>query len=106
MRRRDLRQTVHAVRRTMAAATVGRAQTRDAARTPWGDPDLEGTWTNATLTPLQRPPELGAKSVLHARRGGDLGQAAGASRPTPTVRGGPVKSGRTTTRSSSEARAA
>jgi hypothetical protein len=30
-------------------------------RTPWGHPDLEGIWSNATLTPLQRPAELGAK---------------------------------------------
>jgi hypothetical protein len=32
-----------------------------APRTPWGHPDLQGTWTNATLTPLQRPVELGEK---------------------------------------------
>ena len=25
------------------------------SRTPDGQPDLEGTWTNATLTPFQRP---------------------------------------------------
>jgi hypothetical protein len=31
-------------------------------RTPWGHPDFEGTWTNATLTPLQRPVELGSKA--------------------------------------------
>ena len=24
-------------------------------RTPWGDPDLQGTWTNATSTPMERP---------------------------------------------------
>ena len=24
-------------------------------RTPWGDPDLMGTYTNRTITPLQRP---------------------------------------------------
>ncbi len=29
------------------------------ARTPDGAPDLQGNWTNATLTPLQRPPEQG-----------------------------------------------
>ena len=33
-------------------------------RTPWGDPDFEGIWTNATLTPLQRPPELASKEFL------------------------------------------
>jgi hypothetical protein len=33
-------------------------------RTPDGQPDLQGTWTNATLTPLERPPELAGKQVL------------------------------------------
>jgi hypothetical protein len=33
-------------------------------RTPWGDPDLEGTWSNATLTPLQRPAELKDKEFF------------------------------------------
>ncbi len=28
---------------------------------PWGDPDLQGTWSYATLTPLQRPDNLGDK---------------------------------------------
>ena len=27
-------------------------------RMPWGDPDLQGIWTNATLTTLERPDEL------------------------------------------------
>ena len=27
-------------------------------RTPDGQPDIQGIWTNATLTPLERPPEL------------------------------------------------
>jgi len=35
-----------------------------AFRTPWGHPDLQGTWTNATLTPLQRPPELADKEFF------------------------------------------
>jgi len=31
------------------------------ARTPWGDPDLQGVYTFATETPLQRPVALGNK---------------------------------------------
>jgi hypothetical protein len=27
-------------------------------RTPWGDPDLQGTWSYASLTPLERPAAL------------------------------------------------
>src|ERR1051326_756516 len=30
-------------------------------RTPDGQPDIQGVWTNNTVTPLQRPKELGAK---------------------------------------------
>ena len=30
-------------------------------RTPWGDPDLQGTWTNVTATPLERPRALEGK---------------------------------------------
>ena len=33
-------------------------------KTPWGDPDLQGTWTNQTLTPLERPAEFAGKAVL------------------------------------------
>ena len=33
-------------------------------RTPWGDPDLQGTWTNQTLTPLERPAEFEGKPTL------------------------------------------
>lgn len=39
------------------------AQTR-AYRTPWGDPDLQGIWSNQTLTPLERPAEFAAKTHL------------------------------------------
>ena len=35
-----------------------------APKTPWGDPDLQGVWNDATSTPLQRPGTVGAKDVL------------------------------------------
>ena len=28
-------------------------------RTPWGHPDLQGTWDYRTITPLERPREFG-----------------------------------------------
>jgi len=40
------------------------AQNQAITRTPWGDPDLEGIWTNATITPLERPRELAAKEFF------------------------------------------
>jgi hypothetical protein len=33
-------------------------------KTSYGVPDLQGYWTNVTLTPLQRPPELGNKEFF------------------------------------------
>ncbi len=33
-------------------------------RTPDGQPDLQGIWSNATLTPLERPPELAGKQFF------------------------------------------
>ena len=32
--------------------------------TSWGHPDLQGTWTNTTTTPLERPEDLAGKVVL------------------------------------------
>ena len=33
-------------------------------RTPWGDPDLQGIWSYATFTPLQRPATLAGREFL------------------------------------------
>src|SRR5579862_2795160 len=33
-------------------------------RTPDGHPDLQGVWTNATITPLERPKSLAGKATL------------------------------------------
>jgi len=50
----------------LAVTLAGAAMAAQSAspRTPWGDPDLEGIWTNATLTPMQRPAELGSKEFF------------------------------------------
>ena len=47
-------------------ATGGTANAVPAAapRTPWGDPDLQGTWDFTTITPLQRPAEFAGKEFL------------------------------------------
>ena len=51
---------------SLAVATlVAQAPARPShPRTPWGDPDLQGLWTNATITPFERPANLGGKPVL------------------------------------------
>jgi hypothetical protein len=54
---------------TLAGVAVT-AQTRPAAngwtppRTPDGQPDLQGTWTNATITSFERPVSLGDKAFF------------------------------------------
>jgi hypothetical protein len=52
----------------LPAALDGQTARRESAwslpRTPWGHPDLQGRWTSATLTPLQRPTELGSKEFF------------------------------------------
>ena len=45
------------------AAAPASAQT---PRTPWGAPDLQGIWDFRTITPLERPEELGDKAFLTA----------------------------------------
>ena len=45
---------------TQADETVGWT----AARTAWGDPDLQGRWTNTTTTPLERPDDLAGRDFL------------------------------------------
>ncbi len=48
----------------VAAKTTTAAKKPITLRTPWGDPDLQGVWNDATSTPLQRPSGVGAKDVL------------------------------------------
>ena len=40
------------------------AQDAEVPRTAWGAPDLQGVWDFRTLTPFERPSELGEKDVL------------------------------------------
>ena len=44
----------------LIVSTLGSAQ---APKTPFGQPDLQGIWSNATDIPLERPKELGSKEL-------------------------------------------
>jgi hypothetical protein len=65
------------------APSAGKAWTPP--KTPDGKPDLQGIWSNATLTPLERPKNLGAKefytdeeyaNLAKRVRAGDVGEEA------------------------------
>jgi hypothetical protein len=62
--------TAAAVSVDLVAQSPGATQSRAAGpaaskhRTPWGDPDLQGIWSNTTTTPLERPESFGGKAVL------------------------------------------
>ena len=45
----------------MLLAVAGPADAQNVAKTPWGDPDLQGLWSNASVAPLERPPLLANK---------------------------------------------
>ena len=47
-----------------AAAAPTPASGDQTFRTPWGDPDLQGIWSYATITPLQRPSAMAGRSFL------------------------------------------
>jgi len=47
-------------------------QPRIPSRTPDGQPDLQGFWTNATTTPLERPSEFAEKQVLSEREAAEF----------------------------------
>ena len=44
-----------------SARTASTAKPYAVPRTPWGEPDLQGTFSNRTITPFERPVELGTR---------------------------------------------
>jgi hypothetical protein len=75
-----------------AQAPAGNGKPWTMPRTPEGHPDLQGNWTNATLTPLERPtgqgPVLSAAEVAKIEKGmadrvERLAQPSDPNRPAP-----------------------
>ncbi len=59
-----------------------------APRTPWGDPDLQGTWSYASLTPLQRHASMRGREFFTAGQASRRNAASKAeSPPRPGVVG-------------------
>jgi len=57
--------------KTAAKTTVAGAK-KSTFRTPWGDPDLQGVWNDATSTPLERPGNVNGRNVLSDEEAGDF----------------------------------
>jgi hypothetical protein len=53
-----------AAAQTAAASPANATGNAVVAKTPWGDPDLQGVYTFSTQTPLQRPATLAGKLAL------------------------------------------
>ena len=49
-----------------AQSDVSTESNFEAARTPWGHPDLQGVWDRRTITPLERPERYADKPFLNA----------------------------------------
>ena len=57
-------------------AAVAQSAESEAPRTPWGKPDLQGVWDFRSLTPLERPADLGDKAFLTEEEAAALEQQA------------------------------
>jgi hypothetical protein len=71
-----------------APALAGERAVYKAPRTAYGQPDLQGVWTNATITPITRPAKYGDRNTLTREEAAALekanaDQVARADAPTP-----------------------
>ena len=69
-----------------------------APRTPWGDPDLQGTWNVATLTPIERPDNVGGRLELTPQEAAEIERTealrvARGARPSDPNRAAPQAGG-------------
>src|SRR5262245_61900362 len=85
-----LAMTIAVVAMLTSSAIVGQSQSPTAAaswpKTPWGDPDLQGTWNFGTITPLERPERYGDREFLTAEEMAEMNKAS-SERATAERRG-------------------
>ena len=75
---------------SQSAKTSARADSKSSPvpRTTWGVPDLQGTWSTATTTPLERPAELAGKEFLTAEEAAEFSKRIISQRDTDKRREG------------------
>jgi hypothetical protein len=91
------------ITRTLAQAPAASATAPAAAlKTPWGEPDLQGIWTDETETPLQRPAKYASQEFFTAAQRAELDEvrAAQAGKDKRAERGTELDVALTTTCSS------
>ena len=75
--------TVVTVMMLLPASAAGQAPTEsgEPPRTAWGDPDLNGTWSYASLTPLQRPASMADKAFFTPEEAAERNHAVTLDQP-------------------------
>jgi len=65
-----------------SATLIAQAPTKAYAppKTAWGDPDIQGTFTNATITPFERPAEFAGKEFITEKEAADVERRAADNR--------------------------
>ena len=65
----------------MFAASPVVAQVGASMQTAWGDPDLQGTWSYASLTPLERPTSMAAQEFFTPEQAAERNYAVTLDQP-------------------------
>jgi hypothetical protein len=73
--------------------TAARAAAAPVPKTPWGHPDLQGTWDYKTITPLERPQQYGDRQYLTEAEAKALEERAGKRMDEPPSDEQPNQSG-------------
>jgi len=74
----------------LALPLAAQTKTWTAPRTPDGQPDLQGVWSNPTITPFERPSEFAGKATLTEKEAAELeARAAKARVDAPPKEGDP-----------------
>src|SRR5262245_7977246 len=56
--------TIFVIAQTQSRLRSNGAAARQAPRTPWGAPDLQGIWNTTTMVPFERAPQYGTRATL------------------------------------------